>query len=73
MSLADRARTRGTPGWGRIARGGSRRDRVRSEVEQLIIYGVLAPGEHLREEGWPSGCGSWRQHQDVYETYGPAG
>ena len=51
MSLADRARTRGTPGWGRIARGGSRRDRVRSEVEQLIIYGVLAPGEHLREEG----------------------
>nr|WP_281387149.1 GntR family transcriptional regulator [Jiangella mangrovi] len=26
------------------------RDRVRSELEQLIIYGVLAPGEHLREE-----------------------
>lgn len=50
MSVTDRARPRGTPGWRPIARGGPLRDRVRSELEQLIIYGVLAPGEHLREE-----------------------
>jgi DNA-binding GntR family transcriptional regulator len=50
VSLADRTRSRGTPGWRPIARGGPLRDRVRSELEQLIIYGVLAPGEHLREE-----------------------
>jgi DNA-binding GntR family transcriptional regulator len=42
--------TSGTPGWRPIARGGPLRDRVRSELEQLIIYGVLTPGEHLREE-----------------------
>lgn len=40
----------GDPGWRPIVRAGPLRERVRAEVEDLIIHGVLEPGEHLREE-----------------------
>lgn len=40
----------GAPDWGPIQRGGPLRERVRAALEDLIIHGVLEPGEHLREE-----------------------
>lgn len=41
---------KGVADWRPIQRGGPLREQVRAALEDLIIHGVLEPGEHMREE-----------------------